>query len=128
MADLTAQFDDYVRQLLISPAVKGFKIVRRRVQDFDGYIRIRAELIDEGLFEFSEFWLEQTDGNFARQEYTFHWQSSAGIVFKRWDNADHLPDLPNAPHHVHRADGVTEDSAELPNLYAVLKEIENKIL
>jgi hypothetical protein len=125
--DIAAHFTEIEHLLLISPVISQFRIIRRRVQDSAGYIRLRAQLTDGGLLELSEYWVEQADGDFARRAYTFHWQNSAGDLIKRWDTAKHFPDLPSAPEHVHGIDGVSATSFEAPTLHLVLKEIEDKL-
>jgi hypothetical protein len=127
MVDLVGVFDEYERLLLLSPAVARWTIIKRRVQDSGGYIRLRAELADGGLLEMSEYWAETLDAELARLEYSFHWQAADEQLRLRWDNAAHHPELPNAPHHLHRADGAAEGSGELPDLSVILRTIESDI-
>ena len=49
MVDLVALFDEYEQLLLISPVIVKFSSVKRRVLEREGYVRIRAELVDGGL-------------------------------------------------------------------------------
>jgi len=128
MSDLAARFAEYERQLLVSPAVMRFVILRQRVRDGDGYIRLRIELSDESLLEVSEYWAETVEGILALQEYTYHWQAASGKLVQRWDNAAHFPDLPGAPQHIHQADGLVVGAVEKPALQQVLNEIERRIL
>lgn len=128
MSDLAARFAEYERQLLVSPAVKRFVVLRQRARDADGYIRIRIELSDGGLLEVSEYWIETVEEDMALQEYTYHWQDVSGQLRQRWDNAAHFPDLPGAPQHVHQADGLVAGMVEKPTLHQVLHEIERRIL
>lgn len=127
MIELAGVFDEYERLLLLSPVVARWALIKRRVQDSGGYIRIRAELVDGSLLEISEYWAETSDAELARREYSFHWQAADGQLRLRWDNAAHHPELPNAPHHLHRADGLADGSGELPTLAIVLRTIENKL-
>lgn len=127
MIDLAGVFDEYERLLLLSPVVARWAIIKRRVQDSGGYIRIRAQLIDGGLLEISEYWAETSSAELARLEYSFHWQAADGQLRLRRDNAAHHPELPNAPHHLHRADGMAEGSGELPALPIILRTIESDI-
>ena len=124
MADLADVFDEYERLLLSSPAAVRFQVIKRRVIDREGFIRIRVELTDGDLLEFSEYWHETASGDPVRDEYTYHWQDAEGSLISRWDSAKHFPNLPYRPHHVHRADGSTEGNAELPTLQSILKQIE----
>lgn len=127
MSDLAARFAEYERQLLASPSVIRFVVVRQRVRDADGYIRIRIELSDGGLLEISEYWIETVEGEMTQQEYTYHWEDASGQLVQRWDNAAHFPDLPGAPEHVHYATGLVVGSVEKPNLYQVIHEVERRI-
>jgi hypothetical protein len=126
MVDLVALFDEYEQLLLISPVIVKFSIVKRRVLEREGYIRIRAELVDGGLVEMSEFWHEVNDETIQR-EYAYHWQDQAGRLVRRWDNVKHHLELPNAPHHVHLIGGQVEGVQPLPDLETVLKEIEGHL-
>lgn len=35
------------------------------------------------------------------RKYAFHWESAAGDLKIRWDNAEHWPDISTFPHHKH---------------------------
>jgi hypothetical protein len=127
MLDLSALFDEYERVLLISSAVVRFSVLKRRVLERGGYLRVRAELVDGGLFEISEFWHEADDGQISRSEYSFHWQARSGQLVWRWDNVKHHQELSSAPHHAHTAEGRGESIESPPDLETVLREIEEHL-
>jgi hypothetical protein len=127
MLDLVALFDEYEHLLLVSPAVARFSLLKRRVLEREGYIRVRAELVDGGLLEFSEFWASAAKGDLARQEYAYHQQNAKEQLVRRWDNVNHHPHLPFAPHHAHLTNGKVEGVADPPDLAAVLREIEKQL-
>ena len=127
MLNLAALFDEYERLLLASPAVVKFLVPKQRVLEHEGHIRVRAELVDGGLLELSEFWNEIEEGDVARHEYVYHWQSAEGQLVRRWDNVNHHSHLPYAPHHVHLPDGRVEGIAKPPDLVAVLQGIEKQL-
>ena len=127
MLNLLALFDDYERLLLASPVVAKFLVSKRRVLEHEGHIRVRAELVGGGLLEFSEFWNEIEEGNVVTREYVYHWQSADGQLVRRWDNVNHHPRLPYAPHHVHLPDDRVEGIASPPDLVAVLQGIEKQL-
>ncbi len=127
MLDLAELFDEYEQLLLSSPAVASFEIIRRRIQDTSAYLRLKIKLVDDGLLEVPEYWADTPTGEIVKQEYTYHWQSRAGELISRWDNAAHHPELPNAPHHRHQKTGVSGMADELPTLAGVLKEIETEL-
>ena len=126
MPKLDLLFDEYEHLLLASPAVAKFTVVKRRVLESEGYIRVRVELTNSGLLEFSEFWDGGAEVEVALRDYAYHWQDGAGRLVKRWDTAKHHLDLPGAPHHVHLADGTVEGNPMPPTLQSVLKEIESQ--
>ena len=126
MIDLPARFDEYERYLLLSRVVIRFSVLRRRSRDADAYIRLRAEFSDRGLLEVSEYWTASALGAPVQQEYTYHWQTAAGELIQRWDNASHHPELAGAPHHIHQGDGVVEGAKESASFFMVLSEIESK--
>ena len=48
-------FLDIKLTLLLSPIVKLFNIIRERISDKDGHLRIRYNLINDDILEFSIF-------------------------------------------------------------------------
>jgi hypothetical protein len=65
-------------------------------------------------------------GEAAEETYTYHYQRADGTLVFRYDNAPHYPDLPSAPHHKHIGKNDIL-AAEMPDLFQVLKEIEDII-
>jgi hypothetical protein len=126
MPSLDVLFDEYEHLLLLSSAVARFCVLKRRVLEQEGYIRIRVEIIGGGLLEISEFWREAAS-QLDRLEYAYHWQNANGQIVCRWDNVKHYPELPNAPHHVHQPDGQVSSLVEPINLILVLRRIEEHV-
>ena len=120
-------FDAIETRLIASPIVAAFDVIRREVTHTDGKIRIRATLTDGGLLELFEYVVED-QGQLNLQKYSFHWQDAKGELVQRWDNVNHYPDLPNAPHHVHQADGSVQSVLDIPGTIDILYEIEDKLL
>jgi hypothetical protein len=58
-------------------------------------------------------------------KYAYHWQSSAGLLIARWDNAEHWPDIVTSPHHKHVRgdDGTTVEPSQGADLSLVMEEI-----
>ena len=126
MVDLPALFGEYEHALLLSAAVARFDIIKRRILEREGFIRVRADLADGGVLEFAEFWGEAARGDVVRRAYTYHWQDAAGNLIRRWDSAGHYPHLPHSPHHVHFPDGTIEGNPEPPSFHLVLKSIGSR--
>jgi len=58
-------------------------------------------LINGDFLEVSEFFTVETE-TCSTKEYRYQWMNaSQQRLIKRWDNAEHFPDLPNFPHHIH---------------------------
>ena len=112
--------------LITSPAVKSFQVIRKEITPADGKIRVKVQLVKGELLEFFEYVVEEEDEVLVRK-YSYHWQSADGKLIKRWDNVYHYPTLPNAPHHLHRSNGVVVPVDEVPSLGSVLREIERRI-
>lgn len=58
----------------------------------------------------------------VKLRYSYHYQDESGELIFRYDNAPHYPNLPTHPHHKHV--GTAVESAEVPDLSEVLREIE----
>lgn len=112
--------------LTISPVVQRFKVIKRRETETDGYLRVRAVLIDETLLEISMY-CQPTEGAVRLIGYRFHWQDKEAKLLKRWDNAKHYPELKTFPYHMHVGeDGNVKESASM-NLWEVLRILESEV-
>lgn len=128
MNPVIRQYFDMVEvQLLHSPAVRSYLVIRHDIALLDGKLRIKAELMDGGVLECFEY-VTESDGRIQLQRYSFHWQDRGGHLKQRWDNAPHYPHLPNVPHHVHDPDGLVRGVAEVPDTMTVLTTIEQTLL
>ena len=118
-------FNDILAQLSSSAAVVSFRIVRRRMRDRDGYLKVRCVLTNGDFLEFSEYViLSKEDIRIA--DYSFQWQNSGSLI-KRWDNTRHHAQISTFPAHVHI--GTDKHVQESPpmNLERVLEIIEGEI-
>ena len=121
---IIARFKSYQHLLVENASVSEFNITRQYITTDDGNIRIRATVIDGGLLEIAEYVALNDNHQIVEHSYTFHWQNAQNQLIQRWDNTDHFPKLPFAPHHIHRSDRTIEGNPELPTLSIVLSEIE----
>ena len=88
------------------------------------FIRANVYFIDNSLLHFRELWVGQ--GKRQKKAYTYHYQDASGELIFRYDNAPHYLELPTAPSHKHiREKNVI--AAEAPDLFQILKEIEEVI-
>ncbi len=124
---ILARFASYRRQLVESPAIAHYSVMKLRAGSSDGHIRVRAILIDDGLLEFSEY-VAVDDENPKAREYSFQWLDAQLQLVRRWDSARHFPNLPYAPHHIHQIDGTVTGNDQEPDLGLVLRAIKQQIL
>lgn len=99
MIQIQDYFDEIKLKLVESEIIETFQVRKERITTTDGYIRIRGELTNGDIVEFSEYCKFHEE--VITEEYTFHWQDSKGKLIRRWDNANHHPEIENFPYHVH---------------------------
>ena len=120
--------ESYLREiqkaLAASPFVHEPKIL---VDDRGEVLFLRGDVyfIDNSLLHFRELYLGANEKN--KKTYTYHYQDAQGSLIFRYDNSPHYPDLPNAPHHKHAGENDVSSSPAIPDLFSVLREIEELI-
>lgn len=99
MNQIQDYFDKIKLKLVECELIESFQVRKERITTTDGYIRIRGNLSNGDIIEFSEYC--RFHKKVITEEYTFHWQDSKGKLIRRWDNANHHPEIESFPHHVH---------------------------
>ncbi len=118
-----AEYHQVVKARLITdPLVVRFEIRRERRTIDDGYLRASLTLRNGDRLEFSEY-VRQAHDRVEVVTYSFHWMDSGDRLIRRWDNAPHFPDLPQAPHHIHDGDEENVLPAVPITIVQVLDEI-----
>jgi len=118
--------EENILLLTVSSVIEHFQIVTRREMEIDGYLRMRAVLIDGGLLAVS-IYCQLVEDTVELVGYRFHWQDRERELIKRWDNARHHPELKTFPHHMHTGgDEKVRESASV-TLSEVLRGIESEI-
>jgi len=86
---------------------------------------LRGDLIfkDGSHLHFREFVQVKRGQPVNRYIYTFQYMRADETMIFRYDDADHFPKLPSAPHHKHVGENDIV-AANAPDLEFVLKEIE----
>ena len=88
-------------RLTTSPVIRAFSVIEERSGLDYGYLRVRVELVNQDFLELAEYFVVRNDAVEVKR-YRYQWMDSTQqILRKRWDNAQHHPELPNFPHHVH---------------------------
>jgi len=85
-------------------------------------LRLKARVV---FTDGSELHIRQIVIDGAMMKYAYHWQTSAGILIARWDNAEHWPDIVTFPHHKHVRgdDGTSVQPSQGAELSLVMEEI-----
>lgn len=113
-------------RLTTSPVVWAFSVMEDRVGLDYGYLRVRVELVNSDFLELAEYFVARND-TVEVKRYRYQWMDSTQqILRKRWDNAQHHPELPNFPFHIH--DGSEENvipgvALAMVDLLALLEEL-----
>ena len=114
-------------RLATSSYVATVEIVTERTTEDRGYFRVRMKLSNGDFLEASEYFVIQA-GQPSTLEYRYQWMDSAQRkLIKRWDNAEHYPDLPNFPHHIHMGDDKHVVSGQSLSIIDLLNIIERDI-
>lgn len=119
-------FDAIEARLLQSAAILGYQILRKEVSTTDGKIRIKAFLRDGEILECFEYAIAVNE-KIQLSKYSYHWQSTEGALKRRWDNAPHYLNLPNAPHHIHEASENVRENPVAPNFFTIIEEVEKEL-
>lgn len=120
---IQSYFSQLKTALILSTAIESYQVTREIVKDLEGYLRIRASLIDGGQFDIFIYVISNQEISIVK--YSFHWQDKDKKLVMRWDNAPHHQELDNFPHHLHLEDE-TKPSTE-PYYMDILKIIEDKM-
>ena len=115
---------DYVEsvkeRLSTDSIILSFDVIKEFANLYEGFIRVRANLINGDLLDFSEFIKQEDELEIA--SYRYQWLDQNKQHIRRWDNTPHFPKLKNFPHHIHvREDDVI--SGKPIDIFGVLDEI-----
>ncbi|MCX6030254.1 MAG: DUF6516 family protein [Chloroflexi bacterium] len=114
--------------LLASPIVSEYRVVRSWANTDDGYIRIRARLMNGDFLEAIEYFALQGD-QIVTVDYRHQWMDgNRQSLRQRWDSTRDHPALPDFPYHVHTGDEKTVSPSHPLSVLEVLKLIEGTLL
>ena len=101
MNEIATYLDTIKLKLVTSRVVIEYQIVKERTTATDGYLRVRAALINGDFLEMAECF-ERGAERIKTVDYRQQWMDPTKTQLRRrWDNTPHHPELPNFPHHVH---------------------------
>ena len=100
--------------------VVSFDVIREFANLSEGFIRVRANLTNGDVLDFSEF-IKQAD-ELETISYRYQWLNKDKKHIRRWDNALHYPKLENFPDHIHSGENEVMPGGPT-SIFAVLDEI-----
>ncbi len=103
--------------------IEDFRFTEKIFSKEKGFISGRLVFLDNSILEFGEVRNTNLPGKI---KYRYHYMSSSGQLFFRYDNAKHHPDIESFPHHKHTPISVIPSNE--PDILSVLREIEEIIL
>ncbi len=124
MNDPAAYLETIKLRLIASPVIAEYRILKERATRTDGYLRLRATLINGEFLELVEVF-ERGASEIVVVDYRHQWMDAAqSRLRRRGDGAPHHADLPQYPHYVH----VESEDSVIPghpmSILAVLDELE----
>ena len=125
------EIETYLQQielaLLSSPVVASYTIIHRWANSDDGYIRVRATLINHDFLEAAEYFVLENQ-QIVTEDYRYQWMAAdKKTLRRRWDNMPHHPGLPSFPHHIHDAAEENIVPGELLALLALIQRLETEL-
>ena len=121
--------ETYLEEIILifneSPYVESFKVIKKKMTSTDGYIRLRANLINKDLLEIS-LYCQKRGTSVEVIDYRYHWQDEGGVLKRRWDTCPHHRKIETFPFHVHLNDETVKPS-EKSGIHEVLEIIEKDI-
>jgi hypothetical protein len=118
---IAGYFETISNILARSPVVKYRDVRTEKRTPTEGFLRGDVSFKDGSRLHFRE--LVTTEPGIQLVSYTYHYMRADGTMLFRYDDADHFPNLPSAPHHKHIGENDVAASPP-PDLQSVLKEIE----
>jgi len=118
---IAGYFEQVASLLALSRIIDAQDVYIQKRTLTEGFLRGDVLFKDGSRLHFRE--LVTTEPNVQRVSYAYQYMHANGTLIFRYDDADHFPDLPGAPHHKHLGENAVI-AAEVPDLAIVLKEIE----
>ncbi len=104
-----------------SRSISSQELYAEKRTSTEGFLRGNIFFKDGSQLHFRE--LITTEPSVRLVSYTYHYMNPKGEFVFRYDDSEHYPQVPNAPHHKHIGDKEVI-STTIPNLETVLREIE----
>jgi hypothetical protein len=127
MSEIITYLDRVELALVGSPVIAEYHVIRSWANTDDGYIRLRASLVNGDFLEAAEYFVLDR-GQIMTVDYRYQWMdSSKTILRRRWDSTPDHPELENFPHHIHLGDETHIVSGHSLSLIELLNVLESEL-
>ena len=124
MNEIDAYLDAIKLGLISSPIISEYTIVKERTTATDGYVRVRATLLNGDFVELTEY-SSRVEQEVTTVDYRYQWMDPGMVHLRQsWDNTPHHPDTPNFAHHVHLENDNRVIAGESMSILQVLTVLE----
>jgi hypothetical protein len=114
--------------LVSTPVLTDYEIIRSWANTDDGYLRLRATLINGDFLELAEYFVVQED-QIQPHDYRHQWMDAERQTLRmRWDSTPHHPNLPGFPHHIHQGSESNVMPSVPMSILELLHFLENQLL
>jgi len=125
--DPIAYLNEIILALIVSEIISDYTVIRRWANTDDGYIRIRASLINGDFLEASEYFVVE-GGRMVTVDYRYQWMDGdRAVLRRRWDNTPHHPEVEGFPHHCHLGSETNVVPGKPLSLLQLLLLLKNEI-
>ena len=127
MSDIAKYLSEVELALVSSAVVAQYQIIRSWAHTDDGYIRIRATLVNGDFLEAAEYFVISGE-EIVTIDYRHQWMdASRGELRSRWDSTPHHPELENFPYHLHLGSEETVAPSQPIGIIALLRLLEDQL-
>lgn len=127
MRDPAAYLEEIELALVSSPVVAAYEVLRAWANSDDGYVRLRATLVNGDFLEAAEYFVV-SESQPVTIDYRHQWMDGTKqILRRRWDSTPDHPELANFPHHLHLNEDTVTPS-QPTGVITLLQILEKEIL
>lgn len=123
---IKSYFEEIILMLSETPYVDSFDVIKNKITSTEGYLRLKANLVNSDLLEIS-LYCQKKEASIEIIDYRYHWQDENGVLKMRWDNCKHHKGIKTFPFHVHVDDYKTVKPSAKIDIYKVFEIIGKNI-
>jgi len=127
-SDVAAYLAEVELALVSTPLFHEYTITRMWLHTDEGYIRVRAALINGDFLEAAEYFV-LSDNRVVTEDYRHQWMAGdKNTLYRRWDSTPDHPHLPDFPYHVHVGNEANVQPDRPRSLLEILEWLEGQLV